>query len=252
MTYGLWLSAGGLQVTQHRQAVIANNLANLNTAGFKRDLAVCRQRRMESESGSGAMDARHPLLDALSGGTWLNPTMTDFAPSALERGGTLDVAIEGDGFFTVQMGDQVRYTRDGQFTLNADGDLVTVAGGNPVLDEEGSPIHVGRVAPSKIQIDGEGVIRVGEQQIGRLGVVDVSDRSLLVKAGQNAFDGRHAETIEAAGVVKQGYVETSGVEPTTEMVGMIEAARAYELNAMLISMQDGMSGRAVSDVGRVA
>ncbi len=252
MTYGLWLSAAGLQVNQHKQAVIANNLANLSTTGFKRDLAVFRERRVESESGAGGGNFRHQLLDGLTGGTWQNPTATDFSQAALEQGGPLDVAVEGDGFFKVQVGDQVRYTRDGRFTLDASGDLVTEAGGHPVLDPSDQPIHIGRVAASRIAIGSTGKIRIGDQQVGTLGVTDFADRSLLVKAGQNTFDGRHAEPAEATGRVVQGHSETSGVEPTTELIGMIESARAYQLNAMLISLQDGMLGRVVNDVGRVA
>ena len=252
MTYGLWLSAAGLQVNQHKQAVIANNLANLGTTGFKRDLAIFRERRVESESGAGAAGSRHQLLDGLTGGTWQNPTATDFSQAALEKGGPLDVAIEGDGFFKVQVGDQIRYTRDGRFTLDASGDLVTVAGGHPVMDQADQPLRIGRVTPNRITIASTGRIQVGEQQVGTLGVTDFADRSLLVKAGENTFDGRHAEPVEATGTVVQGHSETSGVEPTTELIGMIESARAYQLNAMLISLQDGMLGRVVNDVGRVA
>ncbi len=252
MSYGLWLSAAGLQVNQHRQAVIANNLANLGTAGFKRDLAVFRERDVESRTAPGATALRHRLLDRMTGGTWLNPTRTDFSQGALEKGGPLDVAIEGNGFFTVQVGDQTRYTRDGRFTLNASGDLVTVAGGHAVLDANGQAIHIGRADPNSIAIESGGRMSIGERRVGTLGVTDFADRSRLIKVGQNLFDGQHAEPTEPTGQVQQGYVEASGVEPTTELVQMIEAARAYQLNAMLISLQDGMTARTVNDVGRVA
>ncbi len=252
MTYGLWLSAAGLQVNQHRQALIANNLANLNTAGFKRDLAVYREREVESATRPGGLTFRHRLLDGMTGGTWQNPTATIFEQGPLEKGGRLDVAIDGDGFFAVQVGQDVRYTRDGRFTLDEAGDLVTVAGGNPVLDQQGQPIHVGRVAPGRIAIESEGGILIGDREVATLGVTDFADRSLLIKAGQNTFDARHAEPVSATGQVRQGYVEGSGVEPTTELVQMIEAARAYELNATMISLQDGMVGQAVNSVGSVA
>lgn len=252
MIYGLWLSAAGLQVNEHQQAVIANNLANLNTTGFKRDLAVFRDRLVESRSGLGGVRFRHPVLDGLSGGTFQNPTATDFSQASLEQGGPLDVAMDGDGFFTVQVGKEARYTRDGRFTLNADGDLITVAGGHPVLDTSGNPIHIGNENAGKISIDSEGRIKIGDREVGTLNVTDFADRSLLIKVGQNTFDGRYAKAVEAKGTVRQGFHESSGVEPTTELVRMIEASRCYELNASLISMQDGMMGRAINDVGRVA
>lgn len=251
MNYGLWLSSMGLQVNDHRQGVIANNLANLNTTGFKRDLSVFRERRIESESEGGAMGFRHPLLDAQTGGTWLNPTVTEHVQGPLVEGGPLDLAIDGDGFFTVQVGDETRYTRDGGFTLDVDGNLVTVADGHPVLDESGQPIQIGRVATEKISIGSAGKITIGEDTIAQLGVADFADRSQLVKAGGNTFDGSRAEPIEASGQVRQGRTEASTVEPTTELVQMIEAARAYQLNATLISYQDGMLGRVVNEVGRV-
>ncbi len=252
MIYGLWLSAAGLQVNEHRQAVTANNLANLNTTGFKRDLSVFKEREVESRAAMGGFGFRHDLLDNLSGGTWLNPTLTEFKQGALLDGGPLDVAIEGDGFLTVQVGDAVRYTRDGRFTLNEAGNLVTVAGGHPVLDDAGRPIRVGRVAPETVGIGGDGRIRVGEQEVGRLGLVDFADRTRLIKIGENQFDGRHAEPTEATGRIAQGFTEASGVEPTTELVRMIEASRSYQMNATMISYQDGMLNRLVSEVGRVA
>ncbi len=255
MNYGLWLSAAGMQVTQHQQAVIANNLANLGTVGFKRDLAMFRERSVESRSRTGSSQGggfRHPLLDTLSGGTFLLPTMTDFTQSPLENGGTLDTAIDGNGFFSVKVGQDVRYTRDGRFTLNKDGDLVTVAGGNAVLDESGQAIHIGEVDAGKIAIDNTGGVFVGDRQVGTLGLTDFDDRRMLIKAGKNTFDGRYAKPKEADGQIRQGFVEASGVEATTELVQMIEASRAYQFNATLISYQDGMLGRLATEVGRVA
>ncbi len=252
MLYGLWLSAGGLQVNQHRQAVIANNLANLNTTGFKRDLAIFRERLIEAERGLGAMRFRNDLLDDMSGGTWLKPTATDYTQAPLLQGGPLDVAIQGDGFFTIQDGQETRYTRDGRFTLDPNGNLVTVAGGHAVLDRAGQPIHVGEARPEGIRIESAGRISIGDREVATLGVVDFADRSLLQKVGQNLFDGRNAEASPATGRLVQGFTEASGVEPTTELVQMIEAARLYQMNATMISYQDGMLGRTVNDVGRVA
>jgi len=120
-----------------------------------------------------------------------------------------------------------------------------------VLDTNGQPIHIGREDPSAICIDGNGGVRIGDRQVGALGVTDFADRSLLIKTGSNTFDGRYAEPVAAKGTVRQGFVEGSGVEPTTELVRMIEAARAYQLNASLISLQDGMVAKAVNEVGRV-
>ena len=143
MTYGLWLSAGGLQVNQYRQEIVTNNLANVETVGFKRDLAVIHERLVESQRSPDGPRYTHGLLDALSGGNWVRPTYTSFEQGDLVRtGGDLDAAINGDGFFTVREGNNLRYTRDGRFTLNRAGELVMVAGEGrvKVVDQSGRPI----------------------------------------------------------------------------------------------------------------
>ena len=142
MIYGLWLSAAGLQVNEYRQAVTANNLANVETTGFKEDLAVFSSRSVESQSGSQTLDLAHPILDELSGGTFVKPTYTSFEDGALqETGDPLDVAIRGEGFFVVQAGGREYLTRDGGFVLGLDGRLIN-ARGQAVLDADGEPILI--------------------------------------------------------------------------------------------------------------
>lgn len=255
MTYGLWLSAAGMQANEYRQDVMANNLANANTVGFKKDLAVLCERLVESRSAPGGLTFGHELLDGLSGGTFVAPTYHSFAQGPLARtGNDLDAAISGDGFFSVRVGNQVRYTRDGRFTLNADNELVMVAGDGraKVLDEAGLPIVLLPPSAGKPQIGPDGSIRQGSTVVGELGLVEFDDRNVLRKVGANLFqatDGRSRPAQQSN--VLAGFVEQSTVNPVDGLATMIEVSRAYQLNANMISLQDGTVGQAVSRVGRI-
>ncbi len=254
MTYGLWLSTAGLQVNEYRQDVMANNLANADTTGFKHDLAVIHERMVESRSGAGNRAFAHPLLDRLTGGVWVKPTVYTFEQGALESTDRpLDVAIYGEGFFTVRDGDQTRFTRDGRFTLNRDGELVMVAGRGRfrVLSDVGEPILLDTGHPGGITISSDGTIGQGAGQIAKLGVVDFADRSQLSKAGENVYRNHGAPGTPSSSEVRSGYLERSTADPIRGLAAMIEVSRAYQLNANLISLQDQTIGQAVGRVGRI-
>ncbi len=252
MIYGLWLSAAGLQTSQYRQAVIANNLANADTVGFKESLAVIRERLVESRSG-GKLSSAHPVLDDMTGGSFVAPTYTRFSQGQIEPSSNpLDVAIIGEGFFQIKQGEQIRYTRDGRFTVNAEGRLVTVAGGFDVLDVERRPIVLGQRNAGPARIAEDGTVYRGDTVAGQLGVVDFADKSLLRHVGKSGFEPVGIEPLPATARVRSGALERSTVDPIRTMASMIEAARAYQMNAMMISLQDGMLGRAVNDVGQVS
>ena len=248
MIYGLWLSAAGLQANSHRQAVLANNLANAETTGFKQDLVVFRQRVVESQEAGGGLGLVHPVLDGLTGGTWAGPTYTDFGQGTVApTGDPLDVAIVGKGFLSVETNGGVYYTRDGSLSMGADGGLVTVRG-ERVLDDAGAAIAV--PPGSAVRIDEAGQVWADGAVVGRLGLVDFSDSDRLVKVGQNLFDGRFAERAAFGGRLQPGALEQSTVEPVELLARYIEASRAYEMNAELITLQDELLGRAVNDIGR--
>ncbi|MCK4658374.1 MAG: flagellar hook-basal body protein [Phycisphaerae bacterium] len=256
MTYGLWLSVGGLQVNQYRQEIITNNLANVETVGFKRDLAVIHERPVEAYQNPDGARYGHRLLDRLGGGNWVRPTYTNFDQGSLvHTGGDLDAAIAGDGFFTVREGDDLRYTRDGKFTLNRQGELVMAAnqGRTKVLDNAGKAVQI-NTTDGKIKIAGDGTITqgAGNTVVAKLGVVEFADRQGLRKVGKNLFVSigdppRAPQNSQVHG----GYIERSAQNPMTGLVEMIEATRAMELNARLITLQDQTIGEAVNKVGRV-
>jgi flagellar basal-body rod protein FlgF len=254
MTYGLWLSAGGMQVNEYRQSVMANNLANTDTVGFKRDLAVIHERR--PQRGTNPADARYsnPLLDPLSGGAWTRPTFTSFGQGGLtETGRALDVALEGDGFLVAGDGTDRRYTRDGRMTLDPDGMLRLAAGEGrfAVLDAAGVPIVLDR-ALGEPSIGRDGSIRQNNQTVAQLGLVDFADRTALRKSGHSLFEQVGETKIQPARVdVLGGYVESSTADAMRGLVDMIEVSRAYELNARMVTLQDTTLGAAVTRVGRI-
>jgi flagellar hook-basal body protein len=176
MVYGLWQSAAGLQAQDYRQAIIANNLANVDTPGFKPDRISFAERMSAAKSGA-PRPTRHPVLDALPGGLFETPVHTDYSQASIETTSSpLDVAIEGSGFLTVQTPDGPRYTRDGRLTLNRDGELRHASSGFPVVDGDGKSIVLDASQPRLIKIDEQGQVKQGERA-GRLGAVDFADRS---------------------------------------------------------------------------
>jgi flagellar hook-basal body protein len=129
MNYGMYLSATGVLTNSYRQDVIANNLANAETVGFKRNLALFHERLAESITArqSGAPDSHgfNPLFDLMTGGLLASPTAVDTRQGELEHtGNTLDVAIQGSGYFVVQHGNDKHLTRDGRFMLDRAGSLI--------------------------------------------------------------------------------------------------------------------------------
>ncbi|MCP4247627.1 MAG: flagellar hook-basal body protein [bacterium] len=255
MTYGLWLSAGGMQANEYRQSILANNLANANTVGFKKDLAVMRERAVESRTGADAGRFGHPLLDGLSGGTFVAPTIHSFANGSRENtGNPLDATIDGEGFFTVRVGDDTRYTRDGRFTVNTQNELVMAAGDGrqKVLDESGAPIVLLPASAGSARIAADGTVRQGDDVVARLGVAEFADRNDLRKVGANLFRATGDRPLPATrSTLVPGSVEQSNADPITGLAQMIEVSRAYQLNAQMISLQDTMIGQAVSRVGRI-
>ncbi len=250
MIYGLYQSAAGMMTNDYRQSVIANNLANAETVGFKRDVAVFEERLRASEAGQ-RFNPSNGLLEALSGGHWLGETETDFSDGSLiHTGKPLDVALEGPGFLMVQVDGRELLTRDGRMRLDETGRLVASTDGAPILSRGGGPILL---EPEKgpFSIDQEGRIHQNGREVGRLGLVDVDDYRLLEKAGTGRYVAPAQGRFESAARVHGEAIETSGVRPVPELVNMIEASRSYEMNARMVSLQDEMAGRLINQVARV-
>jgi flagellar basal-body rod protein FlgF len=247
MPYGLYLSAEGAQAQSTRLDVIAHNLANVDTVGFKRELAILQARYAEaieeglSEPGTGG-------IDDLGGGITVRETKTDYSPGPLKRTGVpTDVAIQGDGFFAVQKDDETLLTRAGNFSLTALGELITQQG-YAVLDDSGAPIVV---TDAQWEISASGAVqqRSGTQDLALVRPESLGD---LVRVGENLFrplsEPRPVPAAERR--VSAGHLEMSSVEATTEMTAMIQASRALEANINMMRVQDEMLSGLVNRVMR--
>jgi flagellar basal-body rod protein FlgF/flagellar basal-body rod protein FlgG len=236
MPYGLYLSAAGADVQSRRIEILANNLANVDTTGFKRDLAVIQARPSEAieqgedEAGSGS-------INDISGGVFLQGTETDYGPGPLTKTDVdTHMAIEGEGFFVIGQGSEQLLTRAGDFSRDGTGQLVT-QDGFPVLTEEGEPIILDSTLPFRVRNDG--VIEQGGSQyiMGLVKPVSLGD---LAKVGQTRFRPL-ADTVPIPPEqrrVRAGFLEASGVKPTMEMMELIEASRVFEANVRMIQSQD--------------
>jgi flagellar basal-body rod protein FlgF len=227
VTPGIFSLTEGSLHQELRFDAISNNLANVNTTAFKRDQIAFDE-----------------VLTAVR-------STTDFSPGpGRHTGNELDVALNGEGFFAIQTAEGIRYTRDGSFTLNGEGNLVT-QDGDIVLGRNGAiPVKNGHVT-----IDKDGNVMVENETVDKISVVEFQDRGLLKKAGQSyyRYEGDEGDIINPKEIgLQQGYLEQSNVNPTEEMIQMIEAFRAYESVQKAIQNMDELTSQLVTDAGTTA
>ena len=246
----MYLSAEGAKVQSQRLEFIANNLANLETPGFKRDVPTFQARFAEAiQQGSDYAGSKSG--NDVGGGVKLIDVATDFSSGTLRSTEVpTDFAVNGDGFFQVRNpAGETLLTRAGDFHVDAEGRLLTQTGRFEVLDDGGGPIQLDPERPWQFLtgglIDQDGSrIAIGLQQPDSLGD--------LVKVGSNAF--RSLGTVTPVPTterdIRQGYLEQAGVSSTREMMSMIETSRAFEANTKLIQHQDGMLSQLLSRVLR--
>ena len=250
MIYGLWLSADGLSSQQVRQEVIANNLTQVDTPGFKPD-RVAFGERLNEFLLDGNPSTRLAGYESATGGLFPTEVFTDFSQgSIVPTGNDLDTALLDEGFFAIQTANGTRYSRDGRFTMRPNGGLEHIASGGKVLDAAGNPIVLDPNAP--VSITREGRIQQNNIDVARLGVYRFENPQRLEKAGENLYEAPGGGAVLTNASVRQNAIEASGSNPTSMLVDMMTAARAYEMSASMIQMQDESLGRLVNDVGRIA
>lgn len=250
MIYGLYHSAAGMMTNEYQQGVIANNLANADTVGYRRDVATFAE-RLQAEMAGVRRGPTAEGLEGISGGLWLGKTETSHRPGAYEETGNVkDVALEGEGFLMVQRDGQTLLTRDGRFTMDQGGRLVSATDGAEVLNAGGQPIQLNPRSGPLSFIDQDGWVYQNVQgqdvRVAQLGLTDVADYDALEKAGAGRFTTQEQNLAPAYVRVRNGFVEQSGVDAVPEMVNMIETARAFQINASLVSLQDQTLGRLLS------
>jgi len=249
MIRGLYTAATAMQTQQNKMDVVTNNLANAETAGYKEDNLLSRSFAdlLISSLDDPAVVRASREVGPLNTGVHLDEIYTTFDAGALkETGESTDLALLGDGFFAVQTPDGERYTRSGQFSVDASGTLVTEQG-YPVLGENG-PIRPGSV---DFTISGSGLLQ-SAQGNEQLRVVSFADKQGLRKAGGNLYSNFSAgEPVAAEAQVRQGYLEASNVDLASQMVNMIDISRNFELNQRVIRIMDERLGHSVSEIGKL-
>jgi len=244
MNKGIYPALSGGIAYEKMLSLIANNVANINTSGFKADRPVFKV-DMPSSSQDTYMGGNGEISSNDKFFTEIDTLFTDFNPGVIKQtGNTLDMAIEGDGYFVVNTPEGVRYTRSGNFTLNASNTLIT-ADGNMVMGENGPII----LEQGKILIDSEGGISVNGNEVNRVKIADFDKPYNLVKDHGNMFTGSNERPAEGYKVL-QGAMELSNVNPVKEMASMIEVLRGYESYQKVMTTLDEISARA-NEVGRV-
>jgi len=249
MLYGLYLAASGAMMQDAKQAVTANNLANVNTCGFKKDLMTLLSRPTEAVEDNLLFD-RDSLFDKLGGGALIQKTSTDFSDGSIEiTGNPLDLAISGDGFFKVSDGENDYLTRAGNFTLNNLHELVTFNQKYKVVTPEGTPIVING---TDIQIGQDGTLEVDGVAVGQIPLVTVEDLSRIRKHGNNLFTYDKSEKLQpGSGTIHQNSLEKSTVTAVEEMTRMITGMRSYETNMRLIRYLDTTMDQAANTLGRI-
>jgi flagellar basal-body rod protein FlgG len=253
MNPALRAAASGMMAQQLRTEVISNNLANVNTTGFKRSRAHFEDLLYQTVQGTatvGAPDAETLPAVQIGRGVRLSAVQRLHAQGTLEQTNrSLDLAIEGDGLFQIQMPDgSISYTRDGSFTISDEGMIVT-HGGYTVLPgirvpEDAAGLVISRTGV--VTTTGQGL---GATELGRIEIARFTNPSGLLSIGENLLQETPAAgqpilgvpSEEGMGRLLQGYLESSNVEIVQEMVDMITSLRAYEINSKAIRNAEQMT-----------
>ena len=253
MTSALWIAKTGLDAQQTRMSVISNNLANVNTTGFKRGRAQFEDLLYQNVRQTGAQTSQNTQLPSglmLGTGVRTVSTAKTFTQGNLvQTGNALDLAINGQGFFQIQMPDgTVAYTRDGSFQMDAQGRIVT-SQGNPVqptitIPQNSSGLTINMQGQVSVVLPGS----TTPVTVGQIGLTRFINKAGLQPIGDNLFTDTPASGTPQDGIanadgfgdIQQSNLEQANVEVVTEISDLISAQRAYEMNAKVVSAADQM------------
>ena len=253
MSQALWIAKTGLDAQQTRMSVVSNNLANVNTTGFKQGRPVFEDLLYQNIRQSGGQSSQDTMLPSgLSLGTGVRVVATEklfTQGSVLQTENAMDVAISGRGFFQILKPDgDLAYTRDGTFQLNDQGELVTSSGyivqPGITIPDSAQSITIGTDGTVTVKLPGQAAVT----QVGTLETVDFINPVGLQPIGQNLYIETSASGtaqpgtpgLNGLGELLQGSLESSNVNVVSELVNMIETQRAYEMNSKAITTNDQM------------
>lgn len=257
MVRGLYTGYTGMANEQKRLDIISNNIANSATVGYKKE-GVTNQSfddvlTLKIRDASVAYQDR--VIGDMSLGVKVGEVYTDYGQGSLrETGNTYDLAVEGKGFFAVNVIDKdgnetTKYTRDGSFKRTADGYIVDTNGNH--LKSENGNLQI-PVDATDVKIATDGSVYADNVFIDRIKTTDFEDYSYLKKFGDNMYEAvEGAVEMDGNGLIHQGFTEQSNINVVSEMVQMISITRAYEANQKVIQTVDTMLDHAVNSVGKV-
>jgi len=253
MNQALWIAKTGLDAQQTRMEVVSNNIANVNTTGFKRERAVFEDLLYQNISQVGASSTQDTQLPSgFSIGTGVRVVATEKLHSQgnlTNTGNPLDMAVQGKGFFQVLMPDgSLAYTRDGSFQVNQDGQLVTSSGYQVqpaiTVPEGAQSVTVGSDGTVSVLLPGSAAAtQVGSVQLTNFinpAGLQAIGQNLLLESGSSGAPQTGTPGLNGLGTLMQGSVESSNVNIAEELVNMIETQRAYEMNSKAIQSADQM------------
>jgi len=261
MMRALWTAGGGMIAQQYNVDVISNNLANVNTTGYKKERAEFKDLLYETLDRAYIMNGSgKPVNLQVGHGAAALATVKNFTGGNLEKtDNALDMAINGNAFFTIQgSSGQTVFTKDGSFKISVteEGNKLTTADGYPVLDEAGNHI-VFNIDPDKLQVSQQGELSYVDENGAtisleqKIGLVKFPNVQGLVSIGSNFFEQNSASgtpvldsEVGIKSTISQGFLESSNVQVVEEMVKLIVAQRAYEINSKAIQSADDMLGMA--------
>ncbi|MDR1830356.1 MAG: flagellar basal-body rod protein FlgF [Candidatus Fibromonas sp.] len=243
MVNGLYTARNGMMLLQEMMDNTAHNLSNANTTGFKKSLmaSITQVDINRNDELKLHQDEDHQMSE----------NYIDYSQGSLViTDNPFDLALENSGFFEVETGNGIRYTRNGSFTRNGMGDLVTLQG-YKVLDENKRPINLDEKADFSVSVSGR--VYADGKAVAKLSIVDFADkRNELGREGYNLYYSKTGvEPEQANTAVKQGFLETSNVSVVDSMVEMIRFQRNYEANQKSVQSEDDTLNKAVNDIGRV-
>jgi flagellar basal-body rod protein FlgG len=253
MDASMWVAKTGLTAQSMRMTVIANNLANVNTTGFKKDRAMFEDLLYQRIVQAGAQaDVNSQTPTGLMLGTGTRVVATEKVHrqgNMISTENSLDIAIAGDGFLAIQQADgTTAYTRDGSLKLSSDGSLVTSSGEAIVpaitIPQDAASVTIGRDGTVTAELAaGGGAVQIGQLQLTRFvnnAGLQAIGRNLLSQTNASGAPVVNIPGEQGAGILMQGTLEASNVNIVEEMVNMIETQRAYEINSKAIAAADGM------------
>lgn len=252
MLRGLYSASSAMLANWERQRVLAHNIANIDTPGFKQVLISLEdfaEVPAYLKSSLISQGEAWRFLGEIGLGVKTAPEVTDFNRGAvLMSGGVFDLAIEGEGFFHIETPEGEYYTRDGRFNRDADGQLVTLDG-HFVLDTNGRSITL---PEGVVEIQTNGAIIVEGTEIARIGLVAFENpKEELTRAAPGMFTAVAAPSSTETGAMRQGYLEGSNVDSAQVMTQMVTVQRAYEAAQRLVQVQDQLLGRSIQSLGRL-